>query len=114
MVFGETKLGPIITLVNINMPNDTVKRTKPAHPCDMPFPRHCPECGKAAIRPATIPYDAEVKHDGRLHAFRIPALQVNQCAACGEVLFSNVTVAKHPFPRHRAGRGRGAWAGRPR
>jgi putative zinc finger/helix-turn-helix YgiT family protein len=58
---------------------------------DMPFPRHCPECGKVEVQPATIAYDAEVKHDGRLYAFRIPALQVNKCAACGEVLFSNVT-----------------------
>ena len=58
---------------------------------DMPFPRHCPECGKVEVQPAIIPYDAEVKHDGRLYAFRIPALQVNKCAACGEVLFSNVT-----------------------
>ncbi len=65
--------------------------TKPAHACDMPFPRHCPECGKVEVQPATIPYDAEVKHDGRVYAFPIPALQVNECAACGEVLFTNVT-----------------------
>ena len=26
-----------------------------------------------------------------MYAFPIPALRVNQCAACGEVLFSNVT-----------------------
>ncbi len=32
-----------------------------------------------------------MKYDGRLYAFRIAALQVNQCAACGEVLFSNAT-----------------------
>ena len=36
--------------------------TKPAHACDKPFPRHCPECGKVDVQPATIPYDAEVKH----------------------------------------------------
>jgi DNA-binding transcriptional regulator YiaG len=56
-----------------------------------PFPRRCPECGKVKVRPAAIGYDAEVKHDGRLYTFSIPELQVNQCAACGEVLFSNVT-----------------------
>ena len=65
--------------------------TNSAHACDKPFPRRCPECGKVEVQPATIPYDAKVKHDGRLYAFRIPALQVNKCAACGEVLFSNVT-----------------------
>jgi putative zinc finger/helix-turn-helix YgiT family protein len=64
---------------------------KPAPVANMPFPRHCPECGKVEVQPATIPYDAEVKHDGRLYAFKIAALQVNKCAACGEVLFSNVT-----------------------
>ena len=70
---------------------DDLHLNEPAHGCDKPFPRHCPECGKVEVQPATIPYDAEVKHDGRLYAFRIPALRVNQCAACGEILFSNVT-----------------------
>ncbi len=65
--------------------------TKPVHAGDKPFPRHCPECGKIEVQPATIPYDAEIKHDGRLYAFCIPALRVNKCAACGEILFSNVT-----------------------
>lgn len=65
--------------------------TMPTHACDRPFPRHCPECGKVEVQPAAIAYDAEVKHDGRLYSFRIPALQINKCAACGEVLFSNVT-----------------------
>lgn len=60
-------------------------------PCDRPFPWPCPECGKEEVYPATIAYDAEVKHDGRLHAFHISALQVNKCSACGEVLFSNAT-----------------------
>jgi hypothetical protein len=58
---------------------------------DKPFPRHCPECGQTQVYPATIPYDAEVKHDGRLYSFQIPALEVNKCAACGEIFFSNVT-----------------------
>jgi putative zinc finger/helix-turn-helix YgiT family protein len=65
--------------------------TETPRPCDRPFPRRCPECGKAEVQPATIAYDAEVKHDGRLHAFHIPRLHVNQCAACDEVLFSNLT-----------------------
>ena len=64
---------------------------QPVDSCDKPFPRRCPECGKIEVQPATIAYDAEVKHDGRLYTFQIPGLQVNKCAACGEILFTNVT-----------------------
>jgi putative zinc finger/helix-turn-helix YgiT family protein len=71
------------------MPKEPATDTTTA--CNKPFPRRCPECGEAEVRPATIAYDAEVKHDGRLHAFHVPRLQVNQCGVCGEVLFSNVT-----------------------
>lgn len=62
-----------------------------AKPSEKPFPRRCPECGKVEVQPATMAYDAEVKHDGRLHAFHVPRLQINKCGACGEVLFSNVS-----------------------
>ena len=61
-----------------------------AGPREKPFPRRCPECGKTEVQPATIVYDAEVKHDGRLYALHVPRLQVNKCGACGEVLFGNV------------------------
>lgn len=67
------------------------RQMKSAQPCDRPFPRPCPECGKEEVYATTIPYDAEVKHDGRLHKFHIVALQVNKCVACGEILFDNVT-----------------------
>ncbi len=60
-------------------------------PGHRPFPRPCPECGQEELYPAAIAYDAEARHDGRRYAFHIPALQVNQCLACGEVLFSNAT-----------------------
>jgi putative zinc finger/helix-turn-helix YgiT family protein len=56
-----------------------------------PYPRRCPECGKADVRPHTMPYDAEVRHDGRLHVFRITNLHVDRCGACGEILFTNAT-----------------------
>ena len=69
---------------------DSIRATKAASLREKPFPRRCPECGKAEVQPATIAYDAEVKHDGRLYSFAIPQLQVNQCGACGEVLFGNV------------------------
>lgn len=65
--------------------------TGQAKPAEKPFPRRCPECGKVEVRPATIAYDAEVKHDSRLHEFHITRLSVNKCAACGEVLFGNVS-----------------------
>lgn len=69
---------------------DSIRVAKAASSSEKPFPRRCPECGKAEVQPATIAYDAEVKHDGRLYAFHIPQLQVNQCGACGELLFGNV------------------------
>ncbi len=70
---------------------DDFRHMKPAQPCDRPFPRPCPECGEEAVNAATIPYDAAVKHDGRLHVFHIDALEVTRCAACGEILFGNAT-----------------------
>jgi putative zinc finger/helix-turn-helix YgiT family protein len=68
--------------------------TRPAQAgkaAEKPFPRRCPECGKAEVRPATIAYDAEVKHDGRLYRFHIARLPVNKCGTCGEVLFGAAT-----------------------
>jgi DNA-binding transcriptional regulator YiaG len=36
----------------------------------------------------TTRFDAEVRHDGRLHAFTIPSLRIPVCAACGEKVFT--------------------------
>jgi DNA-binding transcriptional regulator YiaG len=36
----------------------------------------------------TTSYNAEVRHDGRLHAFTIPSLNVPTCEACGERVFT--------------------------
>jgi DNA-binding transcriptional regulator YiaG len=36
----------------------------------------------------TVSYDAEVRHDGRLHTFTIPQLQLPICQACGEKVFT--------------------------
>ena len=55
------------------------------------YPQPCPECGKIEIRPAVIAYDGEIKHNGRLHAIRVPELHINRCGACGEVYFDNAT-----------------------
>jgi DNA-binding transcriptional regulator YiaG len=37
---------------------------------------------------ATIEYDAEVRHDGRLYTFTIPNLELPVCRACGERVFT--------------------------
>lgn len=56
-----------------------------------PFPWRCPECLKVEVRPAVVPYNADVKHDGRTHAVEIPALSIPRCEACGELVFGNDT-----------------------
>ncbi len=58
------------------------------------FPYPCAECGKPEVGQAVIPYDAEVKHDGRLYRFHIRELRVNRCNACGEVYFDAATDAQ--------------------
>ena len=57
----------------------------------IPSPRRCVECGNVAVEAAVIPYDAKIKHDGKLHAFGIDELPVLQSAVCGEVYFTNAT-----------------------
>jgi DNA-binding transcriptional regulator YiaG len=46
-------------------------------------------CLKEEVYPATIPYTAEVKHDGRLYRIEIPELTIPKCRACGDLTFSN-------------------------
>jgi len=36
----------------------------------------------------TMNYDAEVRHDGRLHTFTVLHLNIPVCAACGEKVFT--------------------------
>lgn len=36
----------------------------------------------------TASYDAEVRHDGRLHSFTVPELHLPICQACGEKVFT--------------------------
>ena len=55
---------------------------------DRPFPWRCRHCGKNQVQPATIRYDAEVRHDGRLYAFTVPKLAIPVCQACGEKVFT--------------------------
>ena len=56
-----------------------------------PYPRLCTQCGETAVMPADIAYDAEVKHDGRLHRFPISRLMIDKCQRCGEEFFTNRT-----------------------
>lgn len=56
-----------------------------------PYPRRCAECGKVAVAATTISYNAEVKHDGKLHKFHIPKLKIDKCQSCGEEFFTNST-----------------------
>jgi putative zinc finger/helix-turn-helix YgiT family protein len=56
-----------------------------------PYPRGCTECGETAVMSADIAYDAEVKHDGRLHGFHISRLTIDKCQRCGEEFFTNGT-----------------------
>jgi DNA-binding transcriptional regulator YiaG len=58
---------------------------------DKPYPRRCSECGKVAVRSVKIPYDAKIKHDGKLHEFHIAELPVDRCDECKEEFFTNVT-----------------------
>jgi len=53
-----------------------------------PYPRHCAACGKDAVAFRQIPYDARVRHDGKLHTFHITTLGVDECEHCGEQYFT--------------------------
>ncbi len=53
--------------------------------------RRCLECGNIEVRPATVRYVAEVKHDGTLYEFPVLALHVWQCGICHEMLFDDMT-----------------------
>ena len=54
-----------------------------------PFPWRCPECGKKAVEPATVPHTSQIRHDGRLYTVELPRLRVPRCSACGELVFDN-------------------------
>ncbi len=57
----------------------------------LPYPRVCSECDQETVAPCSIPYHAEVKHDGKQHSFFIPELQIDKCSACSEEYFSSET-----------------------
>ncbi len=53
-----------------------------------PFPWFCPKCHKKEVRPATISYQTQRLHEGRLVAVHIPHLDVPKCSNCGELVFN--------------------------
>lgn len=57
----------------------------------LPYPRICVECDYEMVTSWNIPYNAKVKHDGKLHTFLIPELRIDKCTACGEEYFSSET-----------------------
>jgi len=59
-----------------------------------PFPWRCPKCLAREVRPKSVEYRAQVKHDGRLHKIVVPQLSLPVCDACGEQVFSNDTDAQ--------------------
>lgn len=62
-------------------------RKRPAG-AERPYPWRCRRCGKDQVFPATIAYDAEVRHDGRSYPFTVSALELPVCRACGERVFT--------------------------
>ncbi len=58
-------------------------------PAGREFPWFCPKCRKKEVRPATISYETQRLHEGRLIAVHIPRLDVPKCANCGELVFNS-------------------------
>lgn len=69
----------------MNKPSSSVK------PNVKPYPRRCAVCGEVSVSKCHIPYNAEVRHDGKLHAFSIASLGIDQCERCGEQFFTTST-----------------------
>jgi putative zinc finger/helix-turn-helix YgiT family protein len=63
--------------------------TEGLHSGGRAFPWRCPACGKKEVRRASVPYSAQIKHDGQLHTVAMQGLCVPKCGACGELVFDN-------------------------
>ena len=64
------------------------KKAKRPQRAERAFPWRCRQCGKREVALAKTNYAAEVRHDGRLHSFTIPDLELPICQACGERAFT--------------------------
>jgi len=74
-------------------PRQSNKAKRPRS-AERPFPWRCRHCGKRAVALAKTDYAAEVRHDGRLHTFTVPDLELPVCGACGERVFTEKVDAQ--------------------
>ena len=72
----------------ISMHPNQAKQTERPAGAERPFPWRCRHCGKNEVVMATVSYDAEIRHDGRVYAFTIPHLALPICQVCGERVFT--------------------------
>ena len=70
------------------MSANTAREAKRPANAERPFPWRCRRCGNEQVFPATLSYDAEVSHDGRLHQLNIAKLQIPVCGSCGAKVFT--------------------------
>lgn len=70
------------------------RKTKRPRDGERPFPWRCRQCGKQEVTLAKTGYDAELRHDGRLHAFTIVDLELPVCHACGDRVFTEKVDAQ--------------------
>jgi len=66
------------------------KQTKKApRVTQRPFPWRCHECGEKSVTLSRIRYEATLRHDGRLHSFTVPELELPVCVSCGAKVFTD-------------------------
>ncbi len=70
------------------------RKAKRAPNAERPFPWCCRHCAKQEVVIVTAEFKAEVRHDGRLHTFTIPDLELPECRACGERVFTEEVDAQ--------------------
>jgi DNA-binding transcriptional regulator YiaG len=58
---------------------------------ERPYPRRCFVCGNTSVTQSSIPHDAKVRHEGKVHEFHIPTLQIDRCENCSEQYFTAET-----------------------
>src|SRR5438445_13113281 len=76
------------------MPPDQTEKTKRPVGAERPFPWRCRHCGKDQVVLTSTSYDAEVGHDGTLHTFKIPRIEIPVCRNCGERVFTEKVDAQ--------------------
>ena len=56
-----------------------------------PYPRLCAECGAYSVNKSHIPYNAKIRHAGKMYDFTIASLEIDRCQNCMEVFFTTTT-----------------------